>query len=132
MLNWFDLFDTLRKNSPDTFDFYHIEANPHYYEENGQMVRLFVDYDAVVFDFTGKYKDKYKVTVRAWDDSHVTATIEIKNDGCFEYPITSDDEHFDNRVDVYGLQSLRSNLKLKAEVKEIYDWTFAAYKSLVK
>ena len=132
MLNWYDLYDVLHRSSLDTYEFYHIEANPHYDILNGQTLRLSVDFDAVVFDYTGKYKGKYKVTVRVWRDSRVTATIEIKENGCFEYPITSEDEHFDERVNVYGPQVLRDNPKIKADVKEIYDWTFYAYRSLVK
>ena len=132
MLNWHDLYDVLRRSSLDTFDFFHIEANPLYDEVNGQVLRLSVDFDAIVFDFTGKYKDKYKVTVRVWNDSHVTATIEIKKSSYFEYPITSEDEHFDERVIAYGPQVLRDDQEVKADVKEIYDWTFRAYRSLVK
>ena len=132
MLNWHVLYDVLRRSSLDTYDFFHIEANPHYDEVNGQVVRLSVDFDAVVFDYTGKFKDKYKVTVRVWSDSHVTATIEIKDNRYFDYPITSEDEHFDERVNLYGPQVLKDDPKAKADVKEIYDWTFNAYRSLVK
>ena len=132
MLNWYDLYDVLRRSSLDHFDFNHIEANPHYDVVNGRSVRLFVDFDALVFDYTGKYKDKYKVAVRIWRDSHVTAIIEIKDSGYFEYPITSEDEHFEERIKVYGPQILKDDPKVKAEAKEIYDWTFSAYKSLVK
>lgn len=91
-----------------------------------------VDFDAVVFDYTGKYKDKYKVTVSVWSDSHVTATIEIKDSGNFDFPITSEDEHFEERVKEYGPQILKKDPRVKAEVREIYDWTFDAYISLVK
>lgn len=132
MLNWHDLYNVLFRSSIDTFDFFHIEANPHYDEVNGQVVRLSVDFDAVVFDFTGRYKDKYKVTVRACSDSRVSATIEIKDNGYFEYPITSQDEHFEDRVKICGPQILRDNFTVKAEVKQIYDWTFNAYRSIVK
>lgn len=132
MLNWHDLYDVLRRSSLDTFELYHIEANPQYNVVNGQLIKLSVDFDAVVFDYTGKYKDKYKVTVRVWSDSHVTATIEINKSGSFGYPITSEDEHFEERVGVYGPQVLKDDPKVKAEVKEIYDWTFSAYRSLVK
>lgn len=132
MLNWYDLYDILRKSSPDTFDFYHNEANQHYDEINGKSIIPSVVFDAVIFDFSGKFIDKYKVTVRVWSDSRVTATIEIKNNGVFEYPITSNDEHFDDRVFLYGPQVMRDDPTVKADVKEIYDWTFNAYRSLVK
>ena len=132
MLIWLDLYDILRKSSPDTFEFNHIEANPHYDELNGKVVRLSVDFDTLVFDYTGKYKDKYRVTVRIWSDSHVTAIIEINDSDHFDYPITSEDEHFEERVEAYGPQILKNDSKVKAEVKEIYDWTFSAYRSLVK
>lgn len=130
MLNWHDLYDILRRSSLDNYTFYHIEANPHYNVING-WERMSVDYDALVFDYTGKYKDRYKVTIRVWSDSHVTATIEIKDSGHFDYPITSVNEHFEERVKVYGPIILKNDSKVKAEVKEIYDWTFSAYRSLL-
>lgn len=131
-MNWLDLSSELLKECPDVFENYHIKSSDYYEDIEGQLRKVYDDYDAIVFDFKGKYNNKYKVTVRVWSDFHVTATIEIKDRGYFEYPITSEDEHFDEIVNVSGPQILKNDPMVKSEVKEIYDWTFSAYSTIVK
>ena len=129
-MDWHDLKMELDRTSPDTFELTHVEANPDYDRINGKLVRLSVVFDAIIFEFTGKYKDKYKAIVRVWSDSRVTASIELKGNGIFEYPVTKEDEHFEKRLNIYGTPDMKNNPAIKAELKEIYDWTFKAYRNL--
>lgn len=130
-MTWFDLMTELEKTSPDTFGLTHVEVNPNYKRIDGRVVRVSVDNDSFIFEFTGKYKSKYKTTVRIWSNSRVTASIELENNTYFDYPITNEDEHFDNRMDLYGPSAVKNNLAARTEIKEIYDWTFNAYHNLL-
>lgn len=129
-MNWIDLMMELGRTSPDTFVFTHIEANPVYKRIAGKDVRVSVDFDTMIFEFTGKYKDKMKARVRVWSDFRVTASIELKNKVFFDYPVTNEDEHFEQRLELYGSPIIKDNPIAIAELKEIYDWTFDAYRCL--
>ncbi len=120
----------LCKTSPDTFNMTHIEARPVYDRINGELVRLSFAFDTIIFEYTGKYKNKYKANVRVWSNSRVTTSIEMNNNGVFEYPVTKEDEHFDERLNICGPSEVKNNPALRAEIKEIYDWTFNAYRRL--
>ena len=130
-MNWIDLMKELERTCPDSFEFTHVEANPVYKRINGKDVRVSVDYDLMFFEFTGKYKDKMKAKVRVWSDFRVTASIELKNNVFFDYPVTNEDEHFEQRLDLYGSPDIKANPGAIAELKEIYDWTFDAYRNLI-
>lgn len=130
-MNWIDLMMELCRTCPDTFRFTHVEANPVYERINGEVVRVSFDFDTMIFEFTGKYKDKMKARVRVWSDSRVTASIELKNQVFFDYPVTQKDEHFEKRVELYGSPAIKDNPIAIAELKEIYDWTFDAYRNLI-
>jgi len=78
-MNLIELLIELVRTCPDPFDITHVESNPKYNRIEGNLVRVAVDYDSFIFDFLGKYKSKYKVIVRIWSDSKVTASIELKN-----------------------------------------------------
>ena len=127
-MNWTVFLKKLKTSSPDSCDIIHVEVNPKYESINGSEVGLPVEYDAYIFDFNGKYKDKYKTTVRIWADSRVTASITFEGNASFEYPISGEDEQFDSRFNLYGPEFIKKNPTLKAELKEIYEWTFCAYR----
>lgn len=131
-MTWFDLYTELGKSCPDSFEMTHVEAGPIYKWIEGKDVRVSVDYDAIIFKFTGKFGGKYKATVRLWFDSRVTASIETADRQFFEYPVTLEDEHFEQRWKIYGPHVTNDDSSVKSEIKEIYDWTFNAYRSLVK
>lgn len=129
-MNWIDLMKELGRTSPDTFGTTHVEANPTYERIGGRDVRVSVDFDTIIFEFTGKYKDRIKVRVRVWSDSRVTASVELKNKGFFDYPVTKEDEHFEQRIQLCGLPDVKANPIAIAELKELYDWTINAYRNL--
>lgn len=131
-MNWIDLMMELVRTCPDSFGFTHVEANPVYKRIGGEDVRVSVDFDTMIFEFTGKYKDKMKARVRLWSDSRVTASIELKNKVFFDYPVTNEDEHFEQRVKLYGSPVIKDDPIAISELKEIYDWTFNAYNNLLK
>lgn len=128
-MNWTELMIELEKTCPDSYGVIHLEANALYKRINGKDVRVSADCDSFSFVFTGKYKGKYNTTVRVWYDSRVTASIELMENSFFEYPITRENENFDQRIDLYAPSSIKNNPGIMAEIKEIYDWTFSAYRS---
>lgn len=77
MISWEKFLGELRKESPDEFDFIHIQVGPHY-RANDWKKTIMVEDDVVNICFMDKYKDKYKPTVRIRNDSRVDATIEIE------------------------------------------------------
>lgn len=131
-MTWIDLYSELEKSCPDSFEMIHVEAGSQYKWIDGKDVRIYADYDAIVFMFTGKFRGKYKATVRLWCDSRVTASIETVDSQFFGYPITLEDEHFEQRWKIYGPHVANNELNVKQEIKEIYDWTFNAYRKLVR
>lgn len=130
-MNWIDLMMELGRTCPDSFGFTHVEANPVYKRIDGEVVRVSVDFDTMIFEFTGKYKDKMEVRVRYWSDSRVTVSIELKNKVFLNYPVTNEDEHFEQRLELYGSPVIKDDLIVIAELKEIYDWTFKAYRNIL-
>ncbi len=121
----------LGRTCPDSFGFTHVEANPVYKRIDGEDVRVSVDLDTLIFEFTGKYKDKMEVRVRLRSDSRVTVSIELKNKVFFDYPVSKEDEHFEQRFELYGSPVIKDDPIAIAELKEIYDWTFKAYRNLL-
>ena len=121
----------LSRTSPDTFGITHIEAGPVYKRIEGKDVRVSVDFDTIIFEFTGKYKDKFKTKIRIWSDSRVTASIEFRKQVSFDYSLTKEDEHFEQRMELYGSPDIKVDPIAIAEIKEIYDWTFKAFHSIV-
>lgn len=132
IMTWNDLYYELEKTCPDSFEMIHVEAGPKYEWIDGKAVRVYADYDAIVFRFSGKFKGKYKATVRLWYDSRVTASIETADKQFFEYPVTLEDEHFEQRWKIYGPHVSGNAQNVKPEIKEIYDWTFNSYRKLVQ
>ena len=131
MISWEKLLSELRKESPDEFDFIHIQAGP-YYRVNDWKKTIMVEHDAIVICFMGKYKDKYKPTVRICNDSRVDATIEIDKTKHFEFPVALDEENFDERLRFYReLKDYQDDPIAKAELKGIYDWIFNSYRRLI-
>lgn len=128
---WADLMKELKRTCPDSFGVTHVEINAVYKRVDGVDVRVSADCDSFSFVFTGKYKGKYNTTVRVWYDSRVTASIELMENRFFEYPITRENENFDQRIDLYAPSSIKNNQGIMAEIKAIYDWTFSAYRSVI-
>lgn len=128
---WADLMKELKRTCPDSFGVTHVEINAVYKRVDGMDVRVSADCDSFSFVFTGKYKGKYNTTVRVWYDSRVTASIELMENRFFEYPITRENENFDQRIDLYAPSSIKNNQGIMAEIKVIYDWTFSAYRSVI-
>lgn len=132
MISWDKLLSELRKDSPEEFDFIQIQAGPYYREKDWRKTRS-VEFDAIVICFIDKYKDKYKPTIRIWNDSRVDATIEIKEKKHFEFPVMLGDENFDERLSICrDLQEYHSAPAAKAELKGIYDWIFNSYRRLIE
>lgn len=132
-MNWQDLLKELKKQYPDNFDIMRVEVNAVYKEVDGREVRLDCDYDAIIVDFTGKYHNKYKPTIRIWKDSRVNATIEVLGTGGFSFPVTGHDEHLNERISIIpGLASIFNDSNSMAELKEIYDWIFYSYTNAQK
>lgn len=121
----------LKRTCPDSFGVTHVEINAIYKRVDGVDVRVSADCDSFCFVLTGKYRGKYKTTVRVWYDSRVTASIELMENRVFEYPITREEENFDQRIDLYAPSSMKENPEVRAEIKEIYDWTCKAYRNLI-
>lgn len=132
MSYWLDLFEELRRTCPDKYEHYYVEAGPRDNTFKEKNVALDEDFNSIIFNFTDKFKDKYKATIRVLRDKSVNVTVEIKGKGFFEYPVTNDDEHFDMRMDLYGSTIIKDNILAKTELKEIYDWTFNAYRNVIK
>lgn len=128
-MNWTELMIELKKTCPDSFGVTHSESNAVYKQVDGEEVRASADYDLISFVFTRKYKGKYKTTVRVWYDSKVSASIELMKNRIFEYPITRETRNFVQQIDPYAPSSIKDNPGIMAEIKEIYDWTFSAYRS---
>lgn len=128
-MNWTELMIELKKTCPDSYGVIHSEANAVYKRINGKDVRASADYDLICFVFTGKYKGKYKTTVRVRYDSRFSASIELMENRIYEYPITGETENFVQQIDQYAPLSIKNNPGTMAEIKEIYDWTFSAYRS---
>ena len=130
MSYWLDLFEELRRTCPDKYEHYYINAGPRDNTFKEKNVALDEDFNSIIFTFTDKFKDKYRVTVRAFVNNSVNVTVEIKGNGNFEYPVTYEDELFDKRLDFYGPSDVKGNPSVRTELKEIYDWTFNAYRNL--
>ncbi len=128
-MDWEELMIELERTCPDSYGVIHLEANAVYKRINGKDVRVSADCDSFSFVFTGKYKGKYNTTVRVWYDSRVSASIELMKNRIFEYPITRETGNFVQQIDPYAPLSIKNNPGIMAEIKEIYDWTFSAYRS---
>lgn len=127
-MNWTDLLKELRKNSPDYFEDSHVEVGAKYDIDAGLEVRVAFECDSIIIKFLGKYKNKYLTTVRVYMDGCVGATIWVDENREFSFPVTGQDEYFDERLALdSSLSDYMKNNDLRAELKGIYDWIFEAY-----
>ena len=130
-MTWKDMLTQLRANSPEVFDYFRVEVNASYKEIDGREVRVDYDYDALIIEFADKYHGKYKPTVRIFKDSRVTATIEVYGYGSFSFPVTGDDEYFEDRLKITPkFAEFVQDLHLVRELKGIYEWIIFAYRRL--
>lgn len=121
----------LRANSPEAFDYFRVEVNASYKEVDGREVRVNYDYDALIIEFAGEYHGKYKPTVRIFKDSRINATIEVYGHGYFSFPVTDKNEHFEERhKNTPGFAEFIQDPQLVDELRVIYDWIIAAYRSV--
>ena len=123
-------FKELSDTCPAPFCVVPIEVNANYKWIDGKEVRVDVDCDAVIFDFTEKYS-RYRVTVRVWSDSRVTVSIELKDNVFFDFPVTTQDEDYDKRVELYGAAEIKNDDIIRSEMRILYEWVFDAYRKLV-
>lgn len=132
-MTWEDMLKELQKNSPDSFETnLVVEANVVYDTIGGKDIRVSNDFDTIIIEFTGKYIDKYSLRIRVWSDSQVTASVDVKGFGYFDFPVNLTDYHFDERVEITPcLRDFKTDLKSLEELRQIYDWIFDSYRRLL-
>lgn len=129
-MTWENMLIRLRASSPEAFDYFRVEVNASYKEVDGREVRVDYDYDALIIEFAGDYHGKYKPTVRVFKDSIVNATIEVYGYGYFSFPITSQDEHLEQRLKITpGFPEFVKDELLVGELMGICEWIITAYRS---
>lgn len=65
----------------------------------------------------------YSVSVRVDNNNKITSSIEIKDVGNFDFPITGHDERFTERVNMTPwLEEFRKDDKSVSQLKRIFDW----------
>lgn len=129
-MTWKDMINQLRANSPEAFDYSRVEVNALYKVIDGSEVRIDFDYDALIIEFSGEYRGRYKPIVRMYKDSRVNATVEVYGYGSFSFPVTEKDDYFEKRLRITpGFAEFAQDPQLVDEFRGIYEWIVSAYRS---
>lgn len=105
----------VKRDSFDNVNSFSKDKDGYYVESSGAPHAIYM---VLADDLEG-----YSVSVRVDIDNKITSSIKIKDVGNFDFPITGQDEHFTERVNMTPwLEKFRKDEKSVSQLKRIFDW----------